>query len=74
MSRLCALAPCRTLTVWSVTIRSVTIALLALVALGGCRQEAPPPELPPRAIQWQRVSASVANVQHVISGIVTAIS
>jgi RND family efflux transporter MFP subunit len=52
----------------------VTIALLALVALGGCRQEAPPPELPPRAIQWQRVSASVANVQHVISGIVTAIS
>jgi RND family efflux transporter MFP subunit len=57
-----------------VTIRSVTIALLALVALGGCRQEAPPPELPPRAIQWQRVSASVANVQHVISGIVTAIS
>jgi RND family efflux transporter MFP subunit len=50
-------------------VYGVTIAILS-----GCRQEAPPPELPPRAIQWQRVSASVANQQHVISGIVTAIS
>ncbi len=42
--------------------------------LVGCGEEAPPPELPPRAIQWQRVSASIASEQRVISGIVTAIS
>ncbi len=53
----------------------------ALVACGallvtpiGCRQEAPPPELPPRAIQWQPVSGAVSGEQRVISGIVTAIS
>jgi RND family efflux transporter MFP subunit len=40
----------------------------------GCRQEAPPPDLPPRAIQWQRVSGAVAGEQRVISGIVTAVS
>ena len=45
-----------------------------LAALTGCGQEAAPPELPPRAIQWQRVSAAAGGEQRVISGIVTAIS
>jgi RND family efflux transporter MFP subunit len=40
----------------------------------GCRQEAPPPDLPPRAIQWERVSGTVAGEQRVISGIVTAVT
>jgi RND family efflux transporter MFP subunit len=41
--------------------------------LVGCGQEAPPPDLPPRAIQWERVSGALAGEQRVISGIVTAI-
>jgi len=45
-----------------------------LAALAGCREEAPPPELPPRAIQWMHVSGALAGEQRVISGIVTAIS
>ena len=45
----------------------------ALLVTAGCGQEAPPPELPPRAIQWQRVSGAVAGEERVISGIVTAI-
>jgi RND family efflux transporter MFP subunit len=44
-----------------------------LAALTGCRQETPPPDLPPRAIQWTRVSGALAEEQRVISGIVTAI-
>jgi RND family efflux transporter MFP subunit len=55
-------------------------ALRALAALGallavlaGCRQEEPPPELPPRAIRWARVTGSLAGNQRVISGVVTAI-
>ena len=40
----------------------------------GCGKDAPPPELPPRAIKWQRVSSELANEQRVISGIVTAVS
>ena len=32
-----------------------------LLALLGCAEELPPQELPPRAIQWERVSASVAG-------------
>ncbi len=44
-----------------------------LVILVGCRAEELPPELPPRAIQWERVSGSLAGEQRVISGIVTAI-
>jgi multidrug efflux pump subunit AcrA (membrane-fusion protein) len=58
--------------------RSRPRALIAcgalLVTSIGCRQEAPPPELPPRAIQWQRVTDAVSGEQRVISGIVTAIS
>jgi multidrug efflux pump subunit AcrA (membrane-fusion protein) len=48
------------------------VALLA--ALTGCGEEVMPPELPPRAIQWLRVSGGVSSEQRVISGIVTAIS
>lgn len=55
--------------------RCALVACGALLATSiGCRQEAPPPELPPRAIQWQRVSDAVSGEQRVISGIVTAIS
>ena len=45
-----------------------------LAALAGCGEETPPPELPPRAIQWMSVSGALAGEQRVISGIVTAIS
>jgi RND family efflux transporter MFP subunit len=45
-----------------------------LLALLGCRDDAPPPELPLRAIQWERVSGSTEGETRVISGIVTAIS
>ena len=44
-----------------------------LVVLAGCGQQAIPPELPPRAIRWERVSGSLAYEQRVISGIVTSI-
>ncbi|MGH0036967.1 MAG: efflux RND transporter periplasmic adaptor subunit [Myxococcota bacterium] len=43
------------------------------LAVSGCGQEAPPPELPPRSIAWQRVSGSLAVEQRVISGIVTSV-
>ncbi len=45
-----------------------------LAVLAACGQEVPPPELPPRAIQWQRVSSASANERRIISGIVTAIA
>jgi RND family efflux transporter MFP subunit len=54
--------------------RALIICGALLVASIGCRQEAPPPDLPPRAIQWQRVSGTVAGEQRVISGIVTAVT
>jgi RND family efflux transporter MFP subunit len=41
--------------------------------LAGCGQEAPPPELPPRSIAWERVTGSLAQEQRVISGIVTSV-
>lgn len=47
---------------------------LVLGVAAACTEEAPPPELPPRAIQWERVSGDLASEQRVISGIVTAIS
>ncbi len=47
---------------------------MLVVFLAGCGQEAPPPELPPRAILWERVSGESVSEQRVISGIVTAIS
>jgi RND family efflux transporter MFP subunit len=40
----------------------------------GCGQEEAPLELPPRAIQWVRVSDTPGNAERVISGIVTAVS
>lgn len=44
-----------------------------LFTLVGCGQDASPPELPPRAIQWQRVSGSLDGEKRVISGIVLSI-
>ena len=41
--------------------------------LVGCAEEAPPPELPPRAIQWERVTSDIVTEQRIISGIVTAV-
>jgi RND family efflux transporter MFP subunit len=46
--------------------------LLALLA--GCGQEVLPPELPPRAIQWLRISGGDVSDRRIISGIVTAVS
>jgi RND family efflux transporter MFP subunit len=54
-------------------LRALAVCSALLVALAGCRQEAPPPDLPPRAIQWARVSGALALERRVISGIVTAI-
>lgn len=57
--------------------RAVAALLLGFAAgLGamGCGRDAPPPDFPPRAIMWERVSGDLAKQQRVISGIVTAIS
>jgi RND family efflux transporter MFP subunit len=51
---------------------ALAVCLAAATAMG-CGQEAPPPELPPRAIAWERVSGSAVGERRVISGIVTAI-
>ncbi len=40
----------------------------------GCAEQEPPPELPPRAIMWERVASAAAAEQRMISGIVTAVS
>ena len=45
-----------------------------LTGLSGCRAQEAPPELPPRAIQWQRISSAAAYQQFVIPGIVTAVT
>jgi len=52
------------------------VAALAvlLVVMGGCRQEEPPPELPPRAIQWERITGAHSGQQRVLSGVVLAVS
>ena len=55
---------------WMRSALAVGAALLAAVA--GCRQEEAPPELPPRSIQWERVSSAASGQQRVISGIVSA--
>ena len=55
------------------TSRALNTCAALVAVLVGCGQEAPPPELPPRAIQWERVSGSLASQRRVISGIVTAI-
>jgi multidrug efflux system membrane fusion protein len=46
---------------------------MLLALLTGCGQDAPPPDLPLRAIAWQRVSSMLSGQERVISGIVTAI-
>lgn len=55
-------------------MRSALFFSFLLISVSGCRSEEAPPELPPRAIQWERVSGSTAAEQRVISGIVTAVS
>lgn len=52
---------------------AVALSGLLLLALVACGQEELPPELPLRAIKWQRVSGSSVAQDRVISGIVTAI-
>lgn len=52
----------------------LALAVVLTSFLAGCTPEAPPPELPPRAIQWQRVSSEEVSERRVISGIVTAVS
>jgi multidrug efflux pump subunit AcrA (membrane-fusion protein) len=47
---------------------------MLLAFLSGCGQEEDPPDLPPRAILWQRVSSESVDDQRAISGIVTAVS
>jgi RND family efflux transporter MFP subunit len=47
---------------------------VVLCSLVACAEEAPPPELPPRAIQWMRVSVDEGQGHRIISGIVTAVS
>ena len=58
----------------SIVAWSLLFAILLFAILAGCGQEAAPPELPPRAILWQRVSGESVEDERVISGIVTAIS
>ena len=53
---------------------AIALAGFALVAASGCSEEAPPQELPPRAIQWLRVADSAADEQRVLSGVVSAVS
>jgi len=53
-------------TVWAISLASLAGVLLA------CGQDAPPAELPPRAIRWMEVSESLADEQRVISGILVA--
>lgn len=57
-----------------VSQRVVVSTLLTFSLLVGCGQDAPPPELPPRAIQWERVSVATTGDTRVISGIVMAVS
>jgi RND family efflux transporter MFP subunit len=47
--------------------------LAVLLPTMGCGEADVAPELPPRAIRWMRVSASVSAETRVISGIVTAV-
>ena len=41
----------------------------AVATLSGCREETPPPELPPRAIQWEQVSGSAAETSRVVTAL-----
>ncbi len=57
----------------SISTLRLPAPLAVLLGIVACGQEAPPPELPPRAIQWERVSSTLAGDRRVISGIVTAV-
>ncbi len=52
-------------------IPSITL-LLALLG-SGCREAEPPPDFPPRAIRWMKVSGTLPAEQRVVSGIVMAV-
>jgi multidrug efflux system membrane fusion protein len=56
------------------SLRVLAVAAFAIIAQSGCQEAAAPPELPPRAIQWEQISDSVTGENRVISGIVLAIS
>ena len=59
----------------TVPLGHVLSICLGLTLLGtGCGQDEPPLELPPRTIQWERVSDTPGDAERVISGIVTAVS
>ena len=53
--------------------RAIVVGSALLAVLTGCREQAVPSELPPRAIRWERVSTALADERRVISGIVTAL-
>lgn len=55
-------------------LATLAAAFSVSVGLAGCGEEEPLLELPPRAIQWTRVSDSPIDARRVISGIVTAVS
>ena len=57
------------------SIRFLPALLCPLLAAGplACQPAEPPPEPPPRAIRWMRVTEEVPGEQRVISGIVTAV-
>lgn len=65
--------PIRSLHAPSYRLVVLAAAGALVIGLGGCAEEVAPPDLPPRAIQWERVSGSVTVDKRVISGIVTAI-
>ena len=53
--------------------RSVVLTL-GLVGLAlACQEAAPPPDPPPRAIRWMKITESVPAEDRVVSGIVTAV-
>jgi RND family efflux transporter MFP subunit len=56
------------------TARSIAAAGVLVAALAGCERDVEAPELPVRAIRWDRVSTSLAEERRVISGIVTALA
>ena len=60
----------------TIIARLATLAAAFSISLGltGCSEEEPLLELPPRAIQWARVSDATGEARRVISGIVTAVS
>jgi len=52
---------------------SLIACSLLVLAAAGCREPEPPPEIPPRAIRWMRVTNDLPAEVRIISGIVTAV-